>query len=305
MYDPSYEIPIDRQHGRQRKPLKNCLKFYTVLTTLCGLVAICTGIWVFFGPAQFEMFHGMYRFLYPASLYLACGTLSIILSGFGWIGVVRESRSVLRLFNVLLLVASCAQIVSGGVAIAFHLTIREEVKTQAEVIVKQEYGSGNIALDGIVDRLQQELRCCGASTWRDYNESYWRTTCENPKKLVPESCCADPVGCTTTTDGSLVHRPGCGVVLGYVAKYNFLLLGSIGVVLGGVQLVGFLFAICFYVRLNRVIEVVPPLPPPPPAPPAPFGYEHHHLPSRPSSMKHVQYPSSIGKERPSFNERRI
>lgn len=156
-----------------KKCVKMLLFAFNVVFMLSGFAAVGSGIWMLFDPGRFDKFLGSYQFLYPASILIASGLFVMFVSFCGCCGAIKENKCMLGTYFTMLLLIFCAEVAAGVLGFLFQRRIDSEVQTQANIIIKEKYGTGDRELDYAVDLLQEKLRCCGAVSKDDYIGSQW------------------------------------------------------------------------------------------------------------------------------------
>lgn len=234
-----------------KKCIKSLLFAFNVVFMLSGFAAVGSGIWMLFDPGRFDRYLGNYQFLYPASILIATGIFVMIVSFCGCCGAIKEHRCMLGTYFTMLLLILCAEVAAGVLGFLFQDHIEVKIKEQADVIVKQKYGTGLRDLDYTVDLLQEKLKCCGAKSETDYSDSQWIKHSAQSGKYVPNSCCSDPSRCIKQTVKELVFKDGCNDSLSKLLMRSLTILGGIGIGLACIQLLGMGFSCCLFCSIEH------------------------------------------------------
>ncbi|XP_034630125.1 tetraspanin-36-like [Trachemys scripta elegans] len=129
----------------------------------------------------------------PAVIIICVAVVMFIIGLIGCCATIRESRVGLGLFLVIILIIFIAEVT----AFVMGFIYREKVKTDVQGTmhtVFQKY-DGKSPESGVVDYLQEQLRCCGVTNYTDWTATQWFNTTGN--NSVPLSCCKQDIkNCT-------------------------------------------------------------------------------------------------------------
>ncbi|NWZ96975.1 TSN8 protein, partial [Nesospiza acunhae] len=202
-----------------------CLYF---LPQVCGCIILGFSIWIRVSSAQqvnacshtSTIVHG------GANLLIAVGAIIMILGFLGCCGAVKESRCMLMLFFIALLLILILQVAAGilgavykpQVEATFNLTLSEGVSAlQSTTGEYKEYQKE-------FQKLQKMYQCCG---WKHGGEDWGQNfdkqkdicQCEVEKPSSSDLC--------TTYGGRYVYKKSCGEVIMQQIKDNLVIIMGI------------------------------------------------------------------------------
>lgn len=128
----------------------------------------------------------------PGALIVAVGCIIFFVSFAGSIGVLRENTTLLRIYEVFIIIVVILEFIGGILGFAFWPEIKESLDTQVKkMITKYPY---DVDLKNAIDLVQERLECCGSLNYHDWDlNRYYRCYVNPPKPIqhcsVPFSCC--------------------------------------------------------------------------------------------------------------------
>ncbi|XP_071388405.1 CD63 antigen-like [Centroberyx affinis] len=174
---------------------------------------------------------------------IGVGVVIFFIAFFGCCGAWKENYCMITTFSILL---SLVIIVEIGAAIAGYI-----FRGKLTVIVQDslsdmisKYNNGTDEFMKAVDKLQEDLKCCGVngtSDWKDF---------KSDGISVPDSCCVNVTtdcGVRAMTDASKVHQEGCQNALEALLKKNVQWIIVAALVIAFLQIMGIVFA-CMLMR---------------------------------------------------------
>ncbi|TRY97032.1 hypothetical protein DNTS_001443 [Danionella cerebrum] len=99
------------------------------------------------------------------------------------------------------------------------------------------------------------LKCCGSNSSADWRDGTWIRTLAD-RRLVPDSCCKTPTErCGVRDHPSNIYKVegGCISKLEEFILQHLLILGSVGLGIAFIQIVGMFFTCCLYQSLKEEI----------------------------------------------------
>ncbi|XP_033224546.1 tetraspanin-1 isoform X2 [Belonocnema kinseyi] len=144
-------------------------------------------------------------------ILIAAGALTFIVSFLGYCGAMFESRCLLCLYGILILIVLVLECIVVG--LAFGLKGDAEKETQSIVKSTIKYYSGHSDTVTLAwDRIMTQLHCCGAESYLDFDTSNWISHYK-----VPEACCRkypngqimDSSCQSTPTEANSYYQRGC------------------------------------------------------------------------------------------------
>uniref|UniRef100_A0A8I5ZUS8 Tetraspanin n=1 Tax=Rattus norvegicus TaxID=10116 RepID=A0A8I5ZUS8_RAT len=228
-----------------------CVKFllYVLLLAFCacavGLIAIGVAVQVVLKQAiTHETTAGS---LLPVVI-IAVGAFLFLVAFVGCCGACKENYCLMITFAIFL---SLIMLVEVAVAIAGYV-FRDQVKSEFSKSFQkqmQNYLTDNKTAT-ILDKLQKENKCCGASNYTD-----WERIPGMAKDRVPDSCCINiTVGCGNDFKESTIHTQGCVETIAAWLRKNVLLVA--GAALGIAFVLGIIFSCCLVKSIRSGYEVM-------------------------------------------------
>ncbi|RVE71741.1 hypothetical protein OJAV_G00055100 [Oryzias javanicus] len=272
-----------------------CLKYLLFLFNfffwLAGGTVLAVGVWTLMEKSDYISL--LNSNLYSASAYtlIAAGVVVIVSGMIGCCATLKEMRSLLIVYLVLLLCIFLLEIIAGVMAyinysryllcmpfsacfsfllflhsshppffpplllqcFPFCNQLDEELRENLKGTMQQKYKQpGEESITQAVDRLQQEFKCCGSFNFSDWRESAWIQA--EKEQLVPDSCCKTPTEfCGRRDHPSNIYKVegGCIKKLEDFILNQLYILGAVGVGIAFLQLVGMMFTCCLYRSLKE------------------------------------------------------
>ncbi|XP_071809518.1 CD63 antigen-like isoform X1 [Asterias amurensis] len=240
-----------------------CCKYILVVTTcicnlLCGCALLGVGLWLCFEPnvQQYASASGdLQEYNIAVYVIIGIGGLMMLVGFLGCCGACMENTVLLGMFFTFLLLICVAEVGGGVWCYLNREKLQGIVESGMQETMTLSYMTGNTIVTTAVDRLQRDLKCCGAVGPND-----WIKTPVSPGETltsVPDSCCV-----TESTDcgkaggifaalGLTIHSKGCAVALFERLEDNTVLVAGLAIGIGGVQLLGMLFSLCLCCAIRR------------------------------------------------------
>ncbi|XP_076776827.1 CD63 antigen isoform X1 [Arvicanthis niloticus] len=230
-----------------------CVKFllYVLLLAFCacavGLIAIGVAVQVVLKQAiTHETTAGS---LLPVVI-IAVGAFLFLVAFVGCCGACKENYCLMITFAVFL---SLIMLVEVAVAIAGYV-FRDQVKSEFNKSFRQQmenYLKDNKTAT-ILDKLQKENNCCGASNYTD-----WESIPGMGKDRVPDSCCVNiTAGCGNNFKESTIHTQGCLETITTWLRKNVLLVAAAALGIAFVEVLGVIFSCCLVKSIRSGYEVM-------------------------------------------------
>lgn len=110
----------------------------------------------------------------PASyLLITFGAFYFTLSFIGYCGSIKDSRGIMAIYAVLLLIMSAFQIVGIVLYMKYKPDLKSEVVNAIKDQYKPEEGSRMSLFELIFDLIMINYKCCGVNNERDFKEGYY------------------------------------------------------------------------------------------------------------------------------------
>ncbi|XP_076250114.1 tetraspanin-18B-like [Rhynchophorus ferrugineus] len=192
-------------------------------------------------------------------ILVAVGAFMFIISFLGYCGAMRESRWMLTLYGILLILILALEIAAGVLAITYKSKAEEETKN----ILKQyisHYNSSNMQepLTAAWNALQVSLKCCGVDNYEDFKVAKSDLTWISNGYVIPATCCKlddnkTPIDMNcmkNPTEDNSYYQTGCydELIKWIITNLNIVIITA--AVLALVELLGILFAFCLTKKIN-------------------------------------------------------
>ncbi|XP_072305321.1 CD63 antigen [Eucyclogobius newberryi] len=233
------------------KCVKYLVFFFNFIFWLCGLALIVVGVLV-----QVSL-HSTLSIKDPSAsgapiLLIALGVIVFLVAFFGCCGAWKENYCMVTMFAILMSLVIIAEI---GAAIAGYI-----YRNKVSVVVQDSladminnYNNSSDEFRATVDKLQHDLKCCGANSSSD-----WRSSTPEGN-TVPDSCCINDTkncGKGTMSDASKVYQKGCHDAVEAVLKANIQWVIVAALVIALFQILGVVFACLLMKGIRSGYEVM-------------------------------------------------
>ncbi|KAM4734971.1 CD151 antigen isoform 2-T2 [Anableps anableps] len=235
-----------------------CLKYLLFLFNICfwlaGGAVLAVGVWTLVDKSDYISLLNSNFYSASAYVLIAAGAIVIVTGIIGCCATLKEMRSLLIVYLVLLLCIFLLEITAGVLAYINYQELDNELRQNLKLTMQEKYqqpGQESITLS--VDKLQQEFKCCGSQNFSDWTESQWIQRAKN-QQLVPDSCCKTPSAlCGRRDHPSNIYRleGGCIEKLEDFIQSQLYILGAVGIGIAFLQLVGIMFTCCLCRNLKE------------------------------------------------------
>ncbi|XP_062318421.1 CD151 antigen isoform X1 [Osmerus eperlanus] len=242
-----------------------CLKYllftFNLLFWLAGGAVMAVGVWTMVEKSDYISLLSSSYYSISAYILIAAGGIVIMTGIIGCCATLKEMKSLLIVYLVLLLCIFLLEITAGVLAYinyqeCFPLChqLDEELKQNLkETMVMKYQQPGEESITQAVDKLHQEFKCCGSNNSSDWSASVWIQAAPNDR-LVPDSCCKTPSDhCGRRDHPSNIYNVegGCITKLEEFILSQLQILGAVGIGIAFLQLVGMMFTCCLYRNLKE------------------------------------------------------
>ncbi|KAL4670198.1 hypothetical protein H8957_010679 [Semnopithecus entellus] len=233
--------------------VSGCVKYsmftFNFLFWLCGILILALAIWVRVSSDSQEVLNStdLSSSSYVAvNILIAVGAIIMILGFLGCCGAIKESRCMLLLFFIGLLLILLLQVAAGILGAVFksesdriiNETLRENTKrlSTTEESAKQ-FQQAMVAF-------QKEFKCCGlingAADWGNNFQQY-ANLCE----------CLDTQRPCTNYNGKLVYQEPCiSSIRDFLVK-NLIIVIGIAFGLAVIEILGLVFSMVLYCQIGN------------------------------------------------------
>ncbi|XP_078272753.1 tetraspanin-8-like [Rhinoraja longicauda] len=225
--------------------VSKCIKYsmfiFNFLFWLSGTIILAVSIWIRVSKDGLKQLGimGMADF-YPAiNLLIAVGAIIMVFGFLGCCGAIKESRCMLILFFIGLLLILAIQI-TGGILCAVHKSeIGKTLKEQFAKLIPLSDQLDNVKQQ--IEEIQKENKCCGLlEGYKDW-------------KNIPVSCMCDDKdldSCIKTPSG-FAWAKSCGTVLIEVLKGNLVIVVGVALGLAVVEIFGLILSMTLYCQIKN------------------------------------------------------
>jgi len=240
------------------KCVKYLLFVFNLVFAITGLALIIIGGIIQGLYSQYLDFLGDQFFNTPI-LLVVVGCLIFVVTFFGCCGAIKEHYCMTMTFSALLVLIFLLEF---GAGIAAYM-LRNDVDTIVEKNMESSLSNyGKADYDGVTrtwDIVQHELKCCGAQEYMDWKN----TTYGENGNSVPDSCCiTDADGCgigilaTPDEASQRIYTAGCKDGFETLIEQNVAYIGSIGIGIALIQVIGVICACCLARTIKSEYETV-------------------------------------------------
>nr|XP_019934563.1 PREDICTED: CD151 antigen-like isoform X2 [Paralichthys olivaceus] len=253
------ETQGDKTHTCGTICLKYLLFLFNILFWLAGGAVLAVGVWTLMEKSDYISLLNSSFYSASAYILIVAGVIVIVTGIIGCCATLKEMKSLLVVYLILLLCIFLLEVIAGVLAyinyqecFPFCYQLDEELRQNLKVTMQQKYQQpGEESVTQAVDRLHQEFKCCGSNNYSDWRDSVWIRAADN-RQLVPDSCCKTPsVLCGRRDHPSNIYKGGCILKLEDFILSQLYILGAVGIGIAFLQLVGMMFTCCLYRNLKE------------------------------------------------------
>ncbi|XP_075627164.1 tetraspanin-10 [Balearica regulorum gibbericeps] len=202
---------------------------WNLLFLLLGLLTLAVGVWGLLAKGSLRGERLAPLGSDPMLLFVLAGLGASTVSLAGCLGALRSSRCLLRFFVGAVLAFVGLEVLGGLLLLAMRHRLRDALRDALLLCVLRYQEEPDLRF--LVDEVQRSLRCCGLSSYRDWETNpYFNCSAPGAQACsVPASCCLDPWQNGTVANaqcafgvlrlgdaaaGTVVHLGGCVAQLG-------------------------------------------------------------------------------------------
>ncbi|XP_075062835.1 tetraspanin-1-like [Mixophyes fleayi] len=229
--------------------LKTMMFIFNGIIFLGGTAVLGIGIWVKVDGGSFVKILGsaapqLMQVVNVGYLCIAVGAFLMVMGFLGCCGAVKESRCMLMLFFIIILIIFIAEIAGAVVVLAFSSLSNiflEYLGTVAAKYLREDYGKAN-DLTAVWNTTMKEFKCCGFHGPEDFSNS----TYYQQNKEYPPVCCSNHSPCTqrnTTTKG-------CLKAFEHFLSQNGKIVGGVALGICGLELAAMIVALVLFCKIG-------------------------------------------------------
>ncbi|XP_050328200.1 LOW QUALITY PROTEIN: tetraspanin-9 [Bactrocera neohumeralis] len=187
-----------------------------IILWLCSCAFLGVGVWLRLSYEGYATLLPDHQVLSADSIFLAIGVIGFVVSFFGCCGAWVQSRCLLVLYFLLIVMLFLSEFLIGAIAFLFRGGLGRTFANELRFGIERHYNAsdrGSLiapSVAAIWDSVQQSFECCGVSSYEDwYDIQSW-----SGKRWVPESCCRPSEARSLLTEGSgdSFLRVDCGKI---------------------------------------------------------------------------------------------
>ncbi|XP_073350817.1 tetraspanin 35 [Pagrus major] len=218
--------------------LKAMMFVFNGIIFVAGVAILGVGIWVKVDSGSIFNFLGKIENVPPeltqvlnvGYLLIALGALLLVIGFLGCCGAVRESKCMLLLFFIIVLLVFIAE-VAGAIVILVFRPLADELFTKvgkaAVENIKKDYGE-NADITGLWNTTMSTLKCCGFYNSSDFEGSPYYV--DHNRQYPPQCCPGTDNPCNQTVADSVMTITGCFPKIKQLIDDNTVVI--VGVALG-------------------------------------------------------------------------
>ncbi|KAF5907573.1 pseudouridylate synthase 7 isoform X1, partial [Clarias magur] len=213
-----------------------CLKYllftFNLLLWLSGGAVMAVGLWTLVDKSDYISLLSSSTYSFSAYILIAAGAVVMLTGILGCCATIKENKRLLIVFFVLLLLIFLLEIIAGVLAYWYYQELNNELRADLKETMVQKYQQPDQEhITRAVDKLQQDLKCCGSNSSADWKEGAWINMFAD-RRLVPDSCCKTPtVRCGVRDHPSNIYKVegGCISKLEEFILQHLVILGGVGI----------------------------------------------------------------------------
>ncbi|KAL4625092.1 tetraspanin-9 isoform X1 [Arapaima gigas] len=225
-----------------------CLKYmmflFNLIFWLCGCGLLGVGIWLSVSQGSFATFSPSFPSLSAANLIITIGAIVMVTGFLGCMGAIKENKCLLLSFFIVLLVILLAELILLILFFAYTDKVNENAKQDLKDGLALYYTDNNVGLKNAWNIIQAEWKCCGVTGYTDWHEAL-------QERVVPDRCCQEHYRDCGRNATNMFWTQGCYEKVEDWLKENKHLLGTIGMCILVVQLLGMAFSMTLFQQIHR------------------------------------------------------
>lgn len=218
----------------------------------CGVLAV--GLWSVIYKHQYVTLLTTSTYALTGYVLVLAGALVLLVVILGCCGIWRENRCLLLVYTFLLLLIFLLEVMAGLLAYVYQAQVDDELSHTLNTTFLETYRIRTEQTTAI-DKMQQELDCCGVNSFEDWQYSVWKQQSSDSPVRVPDTCCLSPSpGCGRSINPSNIFYAGCkdGFAALLVEQLN--IIGAVGLGISVIQVFGMILSCCLYLKLRYITD---------------------------------------------------
>ncbi|NXG62131.1 TSN10 protein, partial [Hemiprocne comata] len=227
--DPEAWCPVPPKPGTFSQCVRYLAFLWNLLFLLLGLLVLAIGMWGLVAKGSLREDRLAPLGSDPMLLFVLVGLGASTVSLAGCLGALRSSPCLLRFFVGAMVAFAGLEVLGGLLLLVARHRLRDGLRDALLLCLLRYQEEPDLRF--LVDEVQRSLRCCGLSSYHDWETNPY-FNCSSPGAQacgVPASCCLDPLQNGTIANaqcgfgvlqlgevaaGTVVHLGGCVAQLG-------------------------------------------------------------------------------------------
>ncbi|XP_048112519.1 CD151 antigen isoform X2 [Alosa alosa] len=235
-----------------------CLKYllftFNFIFWLAGGAVAAVGVWTLVDKSEYISLLASSAYSASAYVLILAGVVVVATGILGCCATIKEHKGFLIVYFILLLFIFLLEITAGVLAYVYYQELSDELRVNLKETMVNKYDQpGQEHVTKAVDKLHQDLKCCGSINYTDWRDGAWIKD-RAGDRVVPDSCCKTPSDrCGRRHHPSNIYNVegGCIGKLEEFLLQHLQILGGVGIGLAFIQLVGMIFTCCLYQSLKE------------------------------------------------------
>ncbi|XP_073478730.1 tetraspanin-16 [Aquarana catesbeiana] len=232
--------------------LKTMMFIFNGIIFLGGIAVLGIGIWVKVDGGSFLKILGtaapqLMQVVNVGYLCMAVGGFLMVMGFLGCCGAIKESRCMLMIFFIIILIIFIAEIAGAVVVLAFSSLSKifiEYLGNVAGKYLREDYGRNN-EMTTVWNATMKEMKCCGFHGYEDFkNSTYYRNNQE-----FPPICCDYKSPCQESSISPLIK--GCLSAFESFLSQNGKIVGGVALGICGLELAAMIVALVLFCQISN------------------------------------------------------
>lgn len=222
---------------------------------LAGAAILGVGVWVKVDSSSLLAVLGeiedappeLNQILNVGYLLIAVGAVLLVLGFLGCCGAMKESRCMLLLFFVIVLVVFLAEVAGAIVVLVFQPLAEDLIQKlgdKAAKVIQTDYGRSS-DLTGLWNATMDGLDCCGFNNYTDFIGSPFYM---NNGGAFPSECCRN--GFCNSTEVEIANVPGCFPKLVKLIDDNIIIIGAVALGIAALEIAAMAVSMSLYYQIG-------------------------------------------------------
>lgn len=227
---------------------------------LAGIAILGVGIWVKVDSGSILNFLGkienapaeLSQVLNVGYLLIALGALLLVIGFLGCCGAVRESKCMLLLFFIIVLLVFIAEVAGAIVILVFRPLADElftKIGTAAVQNIKKDYGK-NADITGLWNTTMSTLKCCGFYNSSDFVDSPYYV--DHNRQYPPPCCPGTNNPCNQTVADGVTTITGCFPKIKQLIDDNTVVIVGVALGIAALEICAMAVSMILYCRIKSM-----------------------------------------------------